>query len=113
MTNLGFISFSASLNNDGIRELASGTAHSCALFTSGALFCWGRNDVGNLGGPNGAYTHIGDAPTEMFTTAPVGFSPAVAAAKIIQVSVGEFLSCSMEKIVKRKKKNNNNLFSMP
>ncbi len=30
-------------------EVASGSSHSCALADNGSLWCWGRNDVGQLG----------------------------------------------------------------
>jgi alpha-tubulin suppressor-like RCC1 family protein len=36
-----------------IRQLASGDAHSCALMASGQVWCWGRNESGQLGQPNG------------------------------------------------------------
>jgi alpha-tubulin suppressor-like RCC1 family protein len=33
----------------GAERVAAGGSHSCALRTSGALVCWGRNDRGQLG----------------------------------------------------------------
>jgi alpha-tubulin suppressor-like RCC1 family protein len=30
-------------------ELAGGTEHTCALLAGGSVWCWGRNDVGQLG----------------------------------------------------------------
>lgn len=34
---------------DDVREVACGEAHTCALDGDGALWCWGRNDHGQLG----------------------------------------------------------------
>jgi hypothetical protein len=33
----------------GVRQLATGAMHSCALLESGAVRCWGMNDHGQLG----------------------------------------------------------------
>src|SRR5690606_29410710 len=39
-------------------DIAAGTNHTCALLDGGALRCWGRNDVGQLG--YGHTRNIGD-----------------------------------------------------
>jgi alpha-tubulin suppressor-like RCC1 family protein len=36
-------------NLGGVRALALGFAHTCALMTSGGVRCWGANSVGQLG----------------------------------------------------------------
>jgi len=36
-------------SGDGWKQLAVGLAHSCAIKTDGALYCWGSNDSGELG----------------------------------------------------------------
>lgn len=33
----------------GVSHIAAGAIHSCASLTSGAAYCWGRNDKGQLG----------------------------------------------------------------
>jgi alpha-tubulin suppressor-like RCC1 family protein len=37
------------LLGSGVRALAAGSEHSCALTTAGAVFCWGYNAVGAVG----------------------------------------------------------------
>ncbi len=51
------------------RSLAAGYSHTCAVFTDGALKCWGRNDTGQLG--LGDKQHRGDFPGEMGANLPV------------------------------------------
>ena len=38
----------------GVRQLALGAVHACALLNNGQLRCWGFNDVGQLGDGSGA-----------------------------------------------------------
>jgi hypothetical protein len=33
----------------GIKQISAGNSHACALSTSGQLYCWGLNDLGQLG----------------------------------------------------------------
>jgi alpha-tubulin suppressor-like RCC1 family protein len=33
----------------GVAHIATGTTHTCASLSSGAAYCWGRNDRGQLG----------------------------------------------------------------
>ncbi len=46
-----------------VEEIAAGSAHACARFSSGAVKCWGFNLYGQLGLGNTA--NVGDQPNEM------------------------------------------------
>jgi len=35
----------------GVQQLAVGSSHTCAQTTDGALYCWGRNDTGQVAAP--------------------------------------------------------------
>ncbi len=35
--------------SDPIKDLSTGNMHSCAILENGAVFCWGKNDYGQLG----------------------------------------------------------------
>lgn len=50
-------------------EIAAGTAHVCARFSTGALKCWGWNNYGQLGQPD--RENRGDSPGEMAALADV------------------------------------------
>ncbi len=56
----------------GVRELAAGAMHTCALTTGGAVFCWGSNGFGQLG--TGA-----PAPESLVPTVVAGFAAGVRA----------------------------------
>lgn len=53
--------------SDQVVELALGSDFSCARFDSGAVLCWGRNSVGQLGQGNGEDLGDDEAPS----TAPI------------------------------------------
>jgi alpha-tubulin suppressor-like RCC1 family protein len=46
-----------------VRELVSGSAHSCVLLSTGEVKCWGSNSSGQLG--VGHTNNIGDAAEEL------------------------------------------------
>jgi alpha-tubulin suppressor-like RCC1 family protein len=51
-----------------VRMLSTNIYHSCAVFASGAMKCWGRNESGELG--LGDFEHRGDEPGEMGAALP-------------------------------------------
>jgi alpha-tubulin suppressor-like RCC1 family protein len=66
----------------GVRAVAGGGSHSCAVTTVGGVECWGRNTVGQLG--NGTLKNS-SVPVDV-----VGLSHGVVA-----VGVGAFHSCAL------------------
>jgi len=71
----------------GVAHIASGSNHTCALTTAGAVMCWGSNGAGELG--NGTFT----------TTYPGGISTPVAVQGLTsgaaQVAAGAFHTCAV------------------
>jgi alpha-tubulin suppressor-like RCC1 family protein len=59
----------------GVAAVASGDTNSCALTTGGAVKCWGRNDVGQLGNGTGVASRI-----------PVAVSGLASGARAISIS---------------------------
>jgi alpha-tubulin suppressor-like RCC1 family protein len=49
----------SSLNAGSVSAVAAGRDFSCALMSTGSVYCWGANDVGQLGNP----TVVGDTST--------------------------------------------------
>ena len=64
-----------------IISIASGNAHSCALFDTGAIKCWGSNSAGQLGSGNTSSTSL-----------PVDVSLPI---KAIQITAGSTHSCAI------------------
>lgn len=65
----------------GVKELAAGDDHTCALLANGAVACWGKNDAGQLGDG-----------TTVDAAAPV---PVADVAGAIQVATGARHSCAL------------------
>ncbi len=74
-----------------VTQIAAGGFHTCALFDSGRVQCWGANDYGQLGA--GDTEDRGDAANEMGANLPaVNFGTGRTA---IQVSAGLFHTCAL------------------
>lgn len=74
---------------DRVTQLVAGEQHTCALFASGAVKCWGRNDSGQLG--------VGDAVARGTIPSKMGSSlPAVALGKAAKlVAAGHSHTCAV------------------
>lgn len=67
-------------------DLEVGRAHSCVVFESGAVRCWGNNSDGQLG--YGDVVSLGDDPGELpADDVNVG-------AKVVQVALGDYHTCA-------------------
>lgn len=81
------VSTSGLLNGKSISKISAGRYHSCTLTTDNGIYCWGRNDFGQLG--NGV--------TGANSTEPVAVSTAGALnAKIVHdIQTDEHATCSL------------------
>jgi Regulator of chromosome condensation (RCC1) repeat len=73
-----------------IKQLSSGTAHTCALRTDDEILCWGADNFGQLGYGNGITIGDDERVSESNT---VRVNADSAHGKIIQVSAGEQYTC--------------------
>lgn len=64
-------------------RVASGFGHTCALRDAGDIFCWGRNDEGQLG--------TGEAGEGALVPVPVASDR-----EFVSVSVGDFHTCALD-----------------
>jgi alpha-tubulin suppressor-like RCC1 family protein len=69
----------------GVRQIALGDAHGCALLASGSIACWGNNDFGQLGSPGPS------TPTARLVVDAA--SNALADAR--EVASGDFFACAI------------------
>jgi alpha-tubulin suppressor-like RCC1 family protein len=54
----------------GVAAIAAGNAHTCALTTAGAIYCWGENAVGELGNNSTTQSNV---PAEVVGVGGIGF----------------------------------------
>ncbi|HMV65210.1 MAG TPA: MopE-related protein, partial [Myxococcota bacterium] len=81
----------ADLGPGEILDLEAGGAHTCALFASGQIKCWGANTYGQLG--LGDTNRRGDNPGEMGALLP--FVDVGAGRSVVRVSAGYDHTCAM------------------
>jgi len=74
----------SALAGKNIQRIAAGEYNTCAIDSSGQVYCWGRNDYGQLG--NGSHTD---------SSVPVAIS-ALAGKTIRQIAVGSTLVCAID-----------------
>ncbi|MDB3870679.1 hypothetical protein N9318_00005, partial [Euryarchaeota archaeon] len=72
-----------SIGTKSIVDLSSGVQHSCSAYENSSLYCWGRNDYGQLG--DGTTT---DSSTPVQVTLPIGRTA-------VSVSLGSTHSCAV------------------
>lgn len=65
-----------------VRALEPGTSHACAVADTGAVWCWGRNNVGQLGNTAGADVKVPTATQSLGTGVTA-----------VQVSSGDLHTC--------------------
>jgi alpha-tubulin suppressor-like RCC1 family protein len=95
MSNVSPLVFSPALDNQGIIDLGAGYRHACALFSSGAVACWGRNVEGQLGNEVTSSAYIGDDPNEVAAIVPIAFKASLASLPVVQVGAGNDYSCGI------------------
>lgn len=70
-------------------SVASGENHTCALTLTGEVYCWGRNDRGQLGYGNDL--DIGDDPDET----PASYGPVDVGAPAVRIATGRAHTCAL------------------
>jgi len=74
----------------GVRDIATGMFHACALAPNGTLHCWGVNHMGELG--NGTLAPDSTGSVGAVTRTP---TPVIGGMRFSQVSAGEELTCGL------------------
>ena len=86
--NLPFVDLGANMK---VIQIALGESHSCVLFESGQVKCWGKNLSGQLGLDYSA--RVGDRPNEMGENLP--FLDFGTKEKVVQLALGSDHSCAL------------------
>jgi hypothetical protein len=94
MNNLAPISFSATLSQYPIIDIAAGFSHVCTLFGTPlpSVVCWGSNMEGELGVDDNI-ARAADSSNSIKSLTPVVFNPVVATTLIQKLALGRSLSC--------------------
>jgi len=71
----------------GIASIAAGAVHTCAVSTTGAVYCWGRNSEGELG--NNSYTES-NVPVQVVGVGGTGLLSGIAS-----IAGGLFHTCAL------------------
>jgi alpha-tubulin suppressor-like RCC1 family protein len=68
----------------GVKGVAAGNEHTCALLSSGAVSCWGNNMYGQLGDG-----------TKTYKTTPTAVTGLGAGSGVVTITTGNYQSCAL------------------
>jgi alpha-tubulin suppressor-like RCC1 family protein len=71
----------------GIASIAAGELHTCAVSTTGAVYCWGYNDLGQLGNNSTTNSHV---PVQVEGVGGSGLLSGIAS-----IAAGELHTCAV------------------
>lgn len=74
----------------GVKQMALGYRHTCALLTDGSVRCWGGNDLGQLG--LGHFDNLGDGPGEL---PPMETKVSDVNDPVVQIAAGSRHTCAV------------------
>ncbi len=94
MSNLAFVSFTATMNALGVADVSVGNDHTCVMFATGSITCFGRNVSGQLGLTLATNVAVGDSADELLTLAlPVVFK--YTTVRAVQIAAGVSATCAL------------------
>lgn len=77
------------------RQIDTGTHHTCAITTTGQTYCWGRNDLGQLGSTAGARNVCYVYTTPPSTVKCAQTPQPVPGGPYVQISAGDQFTCAV------------------
>jgi len=92
-TPVPVVSHSNSNNQQSASQIELGGSHSCIIDAADEIYCWGRNNRGQLG--DGTSTSTSNTPV------PVDFSSTSGSSAVIipaSISLGDFHTCALDKL---------------